>query len=229
MIHLWEALLCMRMTQIPEQTIRFAHTRHGSAYMELALPYLNQTWLGQEVEVNTYYRFYSIFKDMFPPEQAEFPALRDSLTNLLLHMIAQNDIMRGMTRDDYYKKLLAGEVMAGGFGDMAMEVFGDMDRNEQEKLLSGWLNIFRVGSALPIFLDMIHGLVDDNIVYLSNDCPDEILLYTGLKKEKKLERRIAFLADTFLDVRYHIEVFYEYHFGIVGIEETMQIEEISLC
>lgn len=229
MIHLWEALLCARMEQIPEQTIRFVHARNGSAYMELALPCLNQTWLESVVEVNTYYRFYSIFKDMFPPEQAEFPALRDSLTSLALHMIAQNDVMKGMTREDYYKKLLIAEVMDGGFGDMARDVLCDMDRKEQEKLLSGWLNCFRVGSALQIFLDMVHGLVDENIVYLSNERPDEILLYTGLKKEPRLQRRIRFLIDTFLDIRFHVEVFYEHHFGIMEIEGTMQIEEISLC
>lgn len=229
MMYLWEALLCARLTQIPEQTIRFAHARRGSAYMELALPCLNQTWLENVVEVNTHYRFYSIFKDMFPPEQAEFPALRDSLTSLALHMIAQNDIMKGMTREDYYKKLLTAEVMDGSFGDLAREVFCDMNRKEQEKLLSGWLNCFRVGSALQIFLDMVHALVDDNIVYLSNKCPDEILLYTGLRQERKLEQRIRFLTDTFLDIRFHVEVFYEYHFGIMEIEETMQFDEISLC
>ena len=166
---------------------------------------------------------------MFPPEQAEFPALRDSLTNLALHMIAQNDVIKGMTREDYYKKLLADEVMDGSFGSLAREVFCDMNRKEQEKLLSGWLNSFRVGSALPIFLDMVHGLIDNNIVYLSNTCPDKILLYTGLKKDKKIEQRIAFLADTFLDIKYHVEVFYEYHFGIMEIEETMQIDEIAIC
>lgn len=229
MMYLWEALLCARLTQIPEQTIRFAHARQGSAYMELALPCLNQTWLENVVEVNTHYRFYSIFKDMFPPEQAEFPALRDSLTSLALHMIAQNDIMKGMTREDYYKKLLTAEVMDGSFGDLAREVFCDMNRKEQEKLLSGWLNCFRVGSALQIFLDMVHALVDDNIVYLSNKCPDEILLYTGLRQERKLEQRIRFLTDTFLDIRFHVEVFYEYHFGIMEIEETMRFNEISLC
>ena len=88
------------------------------------------------MEVNTYYRFYSIFKNMFPPEQAEFPALRDSLTNLALHMIAQNDVIKGMTREDYYKKLLADEVMDGSFGSLAREVFCEMNRKEQEKLLS---------------------------------------------------------------------------------------------
>ena len=108
-------------------------------------------------------------------------------------------------------------------------MFCDMNKKEQEKLLSGWLNLFRVGSALPIFLDMVHGLVEDSIVYLSRENPDELLLYTGLKKEQKLEQRIAFLADTFLDIRYHIEIFYEYHFGIIDIGETMRIDETAIC
>ena len=229
MMFLWEALLCARMAQIPEQELRFVHARHGSPYMELSLPCLNQPWLDKDVEVNTYDRFYSIFKAMFPPDPPEFPALRDSLTDAAVHMLAQNDIMRGMTREDYHKKLLADEVMRGGFGETAVKVFCDMDKKEQEKLLSGWLNSFRVGSALPIFLDMVHGLIDDSIVYLSRENPDEILLYTGLKKEQKLEQRIAFLADTFLDIRYHVEVFYEHHFGIIDIGETMRIDETAIC
>lgn len=95
--------------------------------------------------------------------------------------------------------------------------------------MSGWLNLFRVGSALPVFLDMVHGLIEDSIVYLSRENPDEILLYTVFKKEPKLEQRIAFLADTFLDIRYHVEVFYEYHFGIMDIDETMQTDRIAVC
>ena len=112
---------------------------------------------------------------------------------------------------------------------MAKDVFLSMSRIEQEKLLGGWLNSFRVGSALPIFLDMVHGLVADSIVYHSNECPDEVLVYTGLRKERNLEQRIRFLIDIFLDIRYRVEIFYEYHFGIIGVEETMQIDEVAIC
>ena len=57
MMFLWEALLCARMAQIPEQELRFVHARHGSPYMELSLPCLNQPWLDKDVEGNTYSRF----------------------------------------------------------------------------------------------------------------------------------------------------------------------------
>ena len=235
MRYLWEAMLAAQ-DRLREADIRFVHMP-GSAYMELSLPYLNQDLpdnaegsTGETViGVNAYYRFYSIFKDMFLPDRKEFPALRDSLANLILHMLAQNDMLSGMTKDDFYRKMLAREVVQGGFGETARDVFLDMDREEQEVLLGGWLRSFRVGSALPIFLDMVHGLVDDSIVYCNNDDREEILVYTPLKKERKLERRMAFLVDTFLDIKYHVEIFYEHHFGIIGIEETMRIGETAIC
>lgn len=236
MRYLWEVLLAAEEEGIPEENLRFVHTPSGSGYMELSLPCLNQTWVGEDAEtgdvsigVNTYYRFYDIFYNMFPPDSAEFSALRESLTNLSLHMLAQNDIRRGLTKEDYYKRLLAKEIVSGEFGGTAKDVFLSMNRAEQEKLLGGWLNSFRVGSALPVFLDMIHGLVVDSIVYHNNECPEEVLIYTGLKKERNLEQRIQFLIDTFLDICYHVEIFYEHHFGIIGVEETMQIDEIAMC
>ncbi len=241
MRHLWEVLLAAEEEGIAEEKLRFVHTPTGSGYMELSLPCLNQTWLDEDeqaeggqtedisIGVNTYYRFYDIFYNMFPPDAAEFPALRESLTNLSLHMLAQNDIRRGLTKEDYHKRLLAKEILAGGFGGMTKDVFLSMNRTEREKLLGGWLNSFRVGSALPVFLDMVHGLVADSIVYHSNECPDEVLVYTGLRKERNLEQRIQFLIDTFLDIRYHVEIFYEFHFGIIGVEETMQIDAIAIC
>lgn len=103
------------------------------------------------IEVNTYYRFYDIFCEMFPPDEAEFPSLRESLTNLCLHMLAQNDIRMGMTREDYHKRLLAKEILDGNFGEIAGNVFRSMSSKEQEILLGGWLNSFRTGSVLPGF------------------------------------------------------------------------------
>lgn len=236
MRYLWEVLLAACEEGIREEKLRFVHTPSGSGYMELSLPCLNQTWVEEDDEtgnvsigVNTYYRFYDIFHNMFPPDAAEFPALRESLTNLSLHMLAQNDIRKGLTKDDYHKRLLEKEILSEGFGVAARNVFLAMNRAEQETLLGGWLNSFRAGSALPFFLDMVHGLVADSIVYHSNECPNEVLIYTGLRKERNLEQRLRFLIDTFLDFRYHAEVFYEYHFGIIGVEETMRIGEIAIC
>ena len=230
MKYLWEAALEAQKENIPLEYIHFVHSTNSSAYMELALPYLNQTGFDDEIEieVNTYFRFYSIFKDIFSPDQSEFPNLRESLTNLILHALMENDVRRGMTKEEYYKKMLILDIENGVIGDAAKRIFPILKKEEQEILLSGWLRNYQVGNSLAIFIDMVHGLIDDSIIYHNNDCPKEILIYTALKKTNETEVKIQCLVDLFLDIEYQLEIFYEYHFGIIGIDDTMIIDEIAL-
>lgn len=237
MRYLWEVLLEAKKEKIAEKNIRFVHAPFGSAYMELALPCLNQTLLKEQleeeteevcVEVNTCYRFDHIFYGMFPPDLHEFVSLRESLTNLILHVLAHNDMKKGLTKEEYYKKFLAEEILAGEFGETAKTVFSAMNDMEQDKLLCGWLNLFQAGNTLHNFLDMMQFLVPESIVYHNHIYPEEILIYINFKKTRKTEQRIRFLTDTFLDLNYHTEIFYEHHFGIIGVEETMYIDEIAI-
>ncbi len=230
MRELWEVVLEAKKEQIPLKNLRFVHEEKGSAYMELSLPFINQDELQGEttIGVNTYCRFYSIFKHMYQPDQKEFPYLRNSLTNLIIHMLAENDARRGMTKEEYYKKLLIRDIQSGVFGNEAINVFVHMEQEEQNKLMSGWLRSYRTGSSLAIFIDMIHSLIDNSIVYHNNDFPEELLVYTSSRKNDELEQRLKFLIELFLDIQYHIEIYYEYHFGIIGIEDTMQIDEIAI-
>ena len=66
MRELWEVVLEAKKEQIPLKNLRFVHEGKGSAYMELSLPFINQEELQGEkvIGVNTYCRFYSIFKHM---------------------------------------------------------------------------------------------------------------------------------------------------------------------
>ena len=230
MRELWEVVLEAKKEQIPLKDLRFVHEGKGSAYMELSLPFINQEELQGEkvIGVNTYCRFYSIFKHMYQPDQKEFPYLRKSLTNLILHLLAENDARRGMTKEEYYKKLLIRDIQSGVFGKEAIQVFAHMEKEEQDKLMSGWLRSYRTGSSLAIFIDMVHSLIDNSIVYHNNDFPEELLVYTSSKKTDELEQCLQFLIELFLDIQYRVEIYYEYHFGIIGMEDTMQIDEIAL-
>lgn len=230
MMYLWEAVLGAVEEGISVKDLRFLHSERGSAYMEMALSYLNQeSSLGErELEVNTYCRFYNIFKDLFGPDLTEYKALREGLTNLALHLLAENDVHRGMCREEYYKKLLKRDILEGFYGRLARNVWNNMKREEQEMLLGGMLRSFRTGSSLLIFMDMVRGFVADSIIYRSRECTDEIVIYTSFKKTIILEQKLKLLQDLFLDIRYHTEVFYEVHFGIIGIECTMKTEETAI-
>lgn len=230
MNYLWEIELEAKKTGIKRKNIRFFHTTNSSPYMEVSLEILNQEDIHgiNKIPVNTYFRFYSIFKDMFRPEYREYTALRESLTNLILHMIASNDARKGMTREEYNKKMLLKDIQANCFGVELKKQFYLFERTQQETLLSGWLRSYRAGSSLTSFTDMVHAVIDDSIVYHGKDMPDEILIYTSLKNTSESEQKLSLLADIFLPVHYQVIVFYEYHFGIIGIDDTMIMDEIAM-
>ena len=231
MNYLWEVMLKAKEQGISKESIRFLVARNYSAYMEVSNIFLNQEELEEEIqiEINPYYRFYDIFKGLYEPEMREFPNIRKSLTNLIFHMLAENDSLSGMTKEEYYKKMLYKDLKNEVFGKEASEVMGMLNREEQEIILSGLLRQYQTGSSLDIFKDMVEALIPENIIYHSNENFYEILVYIGARKEKRIASRVEFLVDMFVDLPYHVDIYYEHHFGILGVEPTMKIDEIALC
>lgn len=231
MNYLWEVMLRANEQGIPDSEIKFRISNHFSAYMEVSFPYLNQDILGDPpvVKVNPYYRFYDIFKDINHPEMKDFPQFRTSLTNLIFHQLAEKDVLSGMTKEVYYKKLLFQDFIDHAFGAAALTAMELFNRNEREIILSGLLRQYETGSSLDIFKDMMEELIPDNIVYRNNDDFYEIMVYIGLKWEKVIDAKMKLLIQLFVEIPYHVEIYYQYHFGIIGIGETMQIGEIALC
>lgn len=43
-----------------------------------------------------------------------------------------------------------------------------------------------------------------------------------------MEKKIEFLIAVFLDILYQVTLYYEYHFGIMGIDETMLMDQIVM-
>ena len=231
MNYLWEAFLNADERGIKKKQMRFLIAESYSGYMEISDSFLNQKELQEElrIEVNPYYRFYDIFKDLFHPEMQEFPDLRKSLANLIFHLLAENDAMSGMTKEEYYKQFLYQNIRSGAFGRDAADTIELFKREERELILSGLLRQYQTGSSLDIFKDMAEELLPENIIYHSNENYYEILVYVGVKKEEQIVAKVELLKKLFVDLPYHVDVYYEHHFGIIGVEETMRIDEIALC
>jgi len=233
MNYLWEVYVSARRQGIPEGDIRFQKAGVCSPYMEVSCPCLNQDSLeeggGAAVEVNPYYRFYGIFKDLYHPQMTEYGKLREGLANLVFHMLAENDAMSGMTKEEYYKKLLYQDFTARLFGESMMEGMGLFDREERQVLLSGILRQYQTGSCLDIFLDMMEELIGDHIVYRSNEDFQELMVFIGQEQEKMIEAKMDFLIQMFVELPYHVDIYYGHHFGIMGIMETMEVGEMALC
>jgi len=230
MNYLWEVLVKSKEQKLTEKDIRFIVANCYSPYMEVANTYINQNYLDEKtvVEINPFYRFHSIFKEFYHPDMTDFPELRESLTNLIFHMLGQSDCLSGMTKEEYHKKLLRHDFMQEFFGEQALEAFSLFNREEQEVLLSGLLRQYEAGSSLDLFTDIIRSLFPDVIVYHSQVKCSEILVYIGQNSKAVIEKKMDFIIKMFVAIGYTVEVYYENHFGILGIDGTMTIDEIGL-
>lgn len=231
MNYLWEIMLQAKAQEIEPKEIRFKNAPKCSPYMELSEDFLNTVRLEApyEVELNPFYRFQPVFQYMFHPDLKDYPTLRKGLFQLFMHQLSESDLKMGMTREEYYKKLLSDAIKSHVYGEEAAKDFALFEGKEREILLEGMLTLLRVGDSLALFRRVMCALTSNCIVYNSNDDPYEILVFIGQKKSEKLERKTAFVIDQFVNIRYHVDLYYEYHFGIIGIGETMSIGEIAIC
>lgn len=231
MNYLWEILLQAKTQGIEEKDIHFRQARSYSPYIELAEECLNIKRLEEPcyVELNPNYRFQKVFQELFHPEVTDYPALRKGLFQLLIHQIGENDIRAGMTREEYYKKLLGRSFADGDYGADKKEAYFLFQGEDREILLEGLLTLYREGDSIELFRRVMTALIPRCIVYASNDDPYEILVYVGARQREELEKKVNFVIEQFLNIRYQPELYYEYHFGIIGMEETMQVGEIAIC
>lgn len=227
MIYLWESFIKAAELGINIDKSDFAMAESFSPYLELSFKELNRDWLeeGETIEVNPYVRFYSIFRNLFPPDRQEYPELRRELFTILLHAIGKNDVRMGMTLEEYYKKLLREELMAGAFGELPVKSMESFTAAEQNHLLNGIMRLYRVGENRTLFQEMAVTLFKNCIFYVKNKDPYEILIYVGMVRNRVNENKVNTIIHLFAGLNYEVNVFYAHHFGIIGIDETMHLDE----
>ena len=71
-------------------------------------------------------------------------------------------------------------------------------------------------------------LYPDSLVYASNDEIRELLIYVGVRETEKEQEKLEFLKGMFLPLNYRVFLFWEHHFGIIGVDETMELDKMVL-
>lgn len=68
----------------------------------------------------------------------------------------------------------------------------------------------------------------ESLVYASNEAVRQVLVYVGVKEKEEERERLEFLQDMFLTINYRVFLFWEHHFGIMDVDETMEMDEMVL-
>ncbi|MCM3340831.1 iron-dependent peroxidase [Paenibacillus sp. MER TA 81-3] len=226
--YIWDLIIKAEQSGLNVNNIRFAPAKVYSPYMELSLEDLNARTVEQQVEVNPYYRFYDLFKDMFDINNEEDVELRNTLFDIVLHFLTGIDRVQGMNRREYYIKFVLRDMEEGRFGARVSEGIKLFDREEREAIAGNVLRLYETGEAVYLLKDTLRDIFRCSTIYANCEDKDELLFYVGQEETDTARAKLELIKELFLPARFHTEVYWRDHFGIIDVDDTMRLGGISL-
>lgn len=230
MNYIWSILQQAEKEGIDKGNIVFKVAEIYSPYMETALEDLNVASLMDEtdIEVNPWYRFYDIFKEFSNVNLEENLKLREVLFDIIIHFLGEIDLNSGICKNYIYKKYFHREILDGIYGEKLKNNIKVFSVEELDYFLDSLINLYSCNISLHLFNKILGKMFKSNIVYINKKKPKDIYIYIAKEKSDVLDMKMSILIDTFLPINMKPMVFWNKHFGILGADKTMKIDEISL-
>lgn len=230
MNYIWDILIKADKQKIHRKNVKFAKAKICSPYMEMAFDAINDTSLPEDktIEVNECYRFYEIFKDLFNINLEESMELREVLLDILLHYLGEIDLKKGLCKTEFYKDFIMTDILNRVFGDELADNIHYFEKEECETLLNGLITLYKTGISLQLFNKVLRNVFTNSIVYSNKEKPKNIYIYLGEIYTKELNNKINVIVDTFLAIDMKPLIFWNQHFGILGLDNTMKNDEIVM-
>lgn len=227
---LWDIVLRAQAQGIGEEDLFFCQAKEYSPFYEQAFPCLNEREVPEgRIELNLLFRFDRIFQDILAEEESlNASSLGEYLVDAALHMLLYTDLRHGLSQRDIYIRKIRQELEQGVFWRDAAKVFGEIPMEKRNRLAAMTLTQMQAGSSLMVFRKSVRVLFPDAVIYQLRDERKKILLYLREDRTEDRETQLRLLQDMFLPVSYELRVFWKYHFGIIGVNDTMQIDKIAI-
>ncbi|WP_110955853.1 hypothetical protein [Anaerosinus massiliensis] len=232
---IWDIVLQAEAQGVDKAELIFQQAQEYSPYCEQAFSCINQAGLDNKfVELNALYRFSHIFQELLHPEfleqeeNQELAQCAASFFDVIVHLLSEVDLKHGLTKREYFIRQLRAELLDGVYGAKAAAAVAIMHRNLQFCLSNELLTQMQTGTSLRVFRRAVRTAFTGSLIYQNNYNDKELLLYLGEKETGDNEKIMQFLLDMFLPFGFSARLFWEYHFGILGVDAAMQADAIAL-
>ncbi|WP_250277266.1 hypothetical protein [[Clostridium] colinum] len=229
MNYTWEVAIKADKSNIKRENLNYKPTRYGSPYMEVAFENINTRQIEEHIiEVNPLYRFQNIFMELFDINLEKYKDTREYFFDIFMQYMIQLDLRQGYSKKEYYYKFILKEILNKFYSNQNIEAIKCFNKEEVYIIFCFVVRLYNCGSSVFLFKQIMRKLYKKSIVYASNDYVDEYLIYIGRKETEKERQKIKFIVGMFLPINFKIHLFWENHFGIIDVDETMKIDEISI-
>lgn len=229
MNYIWDVVIRAHQSGLPKEKIVFTLAKSYSPYMELAPANLNFNQVDDlQIEINPYYRFYEIFKDMFNINNEEDVELRNVLLDITIHFLDGIDRMQGMNKTEFYHQFIRREILDGRLGPQIREKFVLFSEPEQTILVANYLQLLVSGEMLYLLKETIRKIFKNSTIYANYETVNELMFFIPAEKTDLRVTKLELIKDLFLPLKFTTLTYWKDHFGIIGNDETMLIDSIAL-
>lgn len=225
----WEVVLKAKKSGHGLEELRFINSQSPSPYTESSFDFLNSdTVEDREIEINPLYRFATQLGEIFLPDVVGYENVRAMLLDVMLHYVAIWDLRSGGDKKELRAMYILNEIQEGRFLKSIRETLLDLELNKAKRIIFCLLDLYKCKDYITIFRKALKELYPKANLYIHSENLRKLILFTGVDKTKKDMERIEMLKELFLPISYETDIFWKYHFGIVGVKESMKIGKMAL-
>lgn len=224
-----EYMLYAEKNGINPADITFMPAKAFSPYMECLPADINRIELekNRTIEVNPNYHYEEIFTKLLAADnQDNMQELQKFIFDYWIHEVFEVERLSGMTRQAFAKNNLINEIMQGSLSEKYRQEFEWLTGEEQDALMEQMIRLYSGGECIILFCSALKAVFSDIYVYMLDN--EKILLYIGEKENYVAMRKITLIKDIFLPIETKMDIFWNKHFGVFELEETMILDEIAL-
>ena len=222
----------LSMLQLEGDLTRLHYTvknNRVSPYLELQAESLHGNGTYEDgfarLDVNPYVRFFSIFDPLLTPDDLGYEEFDQALSDLIFHELADLDIKMGMCKHDFQIRMLMRDLEQGVYGGLAeLEAFTKMEKRVIAEYL---LAFYHTGDGPGSLSGVVRALLPICEIYIREG--EEFVFYMREPPEETEERRILFVIRLFLPLSCSYTIHWTQTYGVLGYEETMQMEDFVLA
>ena len=229
MNYIWDLAIKAAHQGIQPESITFVPGENCSPYMELAFEQLNTSVLEQPiVAVNPYYRFCDVFKQFLHINFLGHDEIKRVFFDIIIHYLLFLDYHQGLSKYEYYGKFILNDMHSGVFGQKIKDSLAAFTTEERHTLATGMIALYRTSASVHLLKQILRKIFIGSMIYYRGEETQEILIYLGIKETEESRRKIQSLLALFLPLGFTTRLYWEQHFGIIGIQETMEIGNIVI-
>lgn len=225
----WEVVLKAKKSGYGLEELIFINSQSPSPYTESSFDFLNSyTVDDREIEINPLYRFATQLGEIFLPDVVGYENVRAMFLDVMFHYVAVWDLRSGGDKKELRAMYILNEIQEGRFLKSIRETLLDLEINKAKRIIFCLLDLYKCKDYITIFRKALKELYPKANLYIHSENLRKLILFTGVDKTKKDMERIEMLKELFLPISYETDIFWKYHFGIVGVKESMKIGKMAL-